>query len=202
LFTCHWCHVMERESFEDEEVAKLLNESFVSIKVDREERPDVDHLYMAVCQAMTGQGGWPLTVVMTPDKKPFFSGTYFPKNQKYGRVGMTGLLPQIAAKWKEDPQKVAEVGEQIAEETTKRMLYNFEGEISEGTLKEAFDMYKDMFNPQYGGFGSAPKFPTSHNLSYLLRYYHVVQEPKALEIVEKTLGNNNMLKLQKKFSLM
>lgn len=185
--TCHWCHVMERESFEDEEVARLLNESYVSIKVDREERPDVDHLYMAVCQAMTGQGGWPLTIIMTPNKKPFFSGTYFPKNQKYGRVGMTGLLPQITSKWKEDPQKVAEVGDQIAEETTKRMLYNFEGEISETTLKEAFNMYKDMFNPQYGGFGSAPKFPTSHNLSYLLRYYHTSKEPKAIEIVEKTL---------------
>ncbi len=185
--TCHWCHVMERESFEDKEVAELLNRDFVSIKVDREERPDVDHLYMAVCQAMTGKGGWPLTVIMTPDKKPFFAGTYYPKHQKYGRIGMTGLIPQIAAKWKEDPQKIIDAGEQIAEETTKRMLSNFEGELSEHSITDAFNMYIEMFNREYGGFGSAPKFPTPHNLSFLLRYAHQKNEPKALGMVDKTL---------------
>ena len=98
--TCHWCHVMERESFEDEEVARVLNRDFVAVKVDREERPDVDHVYMTVCQAMTGQGGWPLTVIMTPEKKPFFAGTYFPKRSKYGRTGLMEILERVADAWK------------------------------------------------------------------------------------------------------
>ncbi|MDF2715437.1 MAG: six-hairpin glycosidase-like family protein [Paenibacillus sp.] len=187
--TCHWCHVMERESFEDDEVAAILNEHYISIKVDREERPDVDHLYMSVCQAMTGQGGWPLTIVMTPDKKPFFAGTYFPKNRKYGRYGLMDLLPQLAEKWQEDRTKVEEIGEQIVEETKGRMLSNLEGELSEQSLDRAYQQYAQLFDETYGGFGSAPKFPTAHNVSLLLRYYKRTGKEHALEMAEKTLDS-------------
>ncbi|TMV51943.1 thioredoxin domain-containing protein [Paenibacillus mesophilus] len=187
--TCHWCHVMERESFEDEEVAAILNEHYISIKVDREERPDVDHLYMSVCQAMTGQGGWPLTIVMTPDKKPFFAGTYYPKNRKYGRYGLMDLLPQLAEKWREDRVKVEEIGEQIMEETKGRMLSNLEGKLSEQTLDRAYRQYEELFDETYGGFGSAPKFPTAHNISLLLRYYKRTGTEQALEMAEKTLDS-------------
>ncbi len=178
---------MERESFEDVEVAELLNRDFVSIKVDREERPDVDNLYMTVCQAMTGQGGWPLTIVMTPDKKPFFAGTYFPKGRKYRRPGLMDILPQLADKWKEDQERVSQIGTQVIEETQKQMLSNLEGEISEETLHRAYRMYESIFDAQYGGFGDAPKFPTSHNVSYLLRYYKRTGNEKALQMAEKTL---------------
>lgn len=185
--TCHWCHVMERESFEDEEVAAILNEHYVSVKVDREERPDVDHLYMSVCQAMTGQGGWPLTIVMTPEKKPFFAGTYYPKKRKYGRYGLMDLLPQLADKWNEDRAKVEEIGEQIVEETKGRMLSNLKGELSEQTLDRVYQQYAQTFDEMHGGFGSAPKFPTAHNLSLLLRLHKRTGNAHALKMVEKTL---------------
>ncbi|HEY0827959.1 MAG TPA: thioredoxin domain-containing protein [Bacilli bacterium] len=185
--TCHWCHVMERESFEDEEVAELLNRDFISIKVDREERPDVDHLYMAVCQAMTGQGGWPLTIMMTAEKKPFFAGTYFPKKRKHNRIGMMELLTQIAEKWSSDREHIVQAGDHIVSETQSRMLANLQGEIDENSLAKAFNMYERMYDAEYGGFGTAPKFPTSHNLSLLLRNYHKTGNKEALEMVEKTL---------------
>ncbi|GIP32557.1 thioredoxin domain-containing protein [Paenibacillus sp. J2TS4] len=185
--TCHWCHVMERESFEDEEVAKVLNEHFVSIKVDREERPDVDHLYMTICQAMTGEGGWPLTIVMTPEKKPFFAGTYYPKHRKYGRPGLIEILGQIAEKWQEDREKITEIGDQVVEAVQSRMLPDAQGEVSERLVEQAFHIYRETFDSEYGGFGGAPKFPTSHNLSLLLRYYHRTGHEQALQMVEKTL---------------
>ncbi|XOK64127.1 thioredoxin domain-containing protein [Paenibacillus elgii] len=185
--TCHWCHVMERESFEDEEVAALLNRDYIAVKVDREERPDVDHLYMSVCQAMTGRGGWPLTIVMTPEKKPFFAGTYFPKARKHGRYGLLDILPQLAGKWREDPAKVAEIGEQIVEETQRRMIANLEGELSNDILERAYRFYEEVYDSSYGGFGDAPKFPTSHNLSFLLRYWKRTGEAKVLTMVENTL---------------
>lgn len=178
---------MERESFEDEEVAALLNRDFVAIKVDREERPDIDHLYMAVCQALTGQGGWPLTIVMTPDRKPFFAGTYFPKRRKYGRIGLMELLQTIAEKWKEDPQALAENGEYIVSETAKRMHRHSEGELSSETARDAYQGFRSSFDPVYGGFGPAPKFPAPHNLMFLLRYYHKTGEAQALHMVERTL---------------
>ncbi|NEW06415.1 thioredoxin domain-containing protein [Paenibacillus sp. SYP-B3998] len=179
---------MAHESFEDETVAAMLNKDFISIKVDREERPDVDHIYMAVCQAMTGQGGWPLTVFLTPEKKPFFAGTYFPRSRKYNRAGMVEIVAQIAGKWQEDAQRIREVGDQIIQETSSRMLeHRSGGEVSEQTLHEAFKLYEDRFDPENGGFGDSPKFPTSHNLSFLLRYYEKTGKPKALEMVEKTL---------------
>lgn len=178
---------MERESFEDEEVAALLNRDYIAVKVDREERPDVDNLYMSVCQAMTGRGGWPLTIVMTPEKKPFFAGTYFPKARKHGRYGLLDILPQLAGKWREDPAKVAEIGEQIVEETQRRMIANLEGELSNDILERTYRFYEEVYDPAYGGFGDAPKFPTSHNLSFLLRYWKRTGEAKALAMVENTL---------------
>ncbi|CAG7648502.1 thioredoxin domain-containing protein [Paenibacillus allorhizosphaerae] len=178
---------MERESFENEEVAELLNRDYIAIKVDREERPDVDNLYMSVCQAMTGQGGWPLTIIMTPEKKPFFAGTYFPKGRKFGRPGLMDILPQIAGKWKDDPNRVAQIGEQVVEETQKRLIANLEGELSDALLEQAYSMYDSMFDAAFGGFGGAPKFPTSHNLSYLLRYWKRTGNEKALAMVEKSL---------------
>lgn len=178
---------MEHESFEDPEVAAVLNEHYVAIKVDREERPDVDHLYMAVCQAMTGQGGWPLTVVLTPEKRPFFAGTYFPKRRKYGRYGLMDLLPQLAEKLREDRSKVEEIGEQLVAETKSRMLSDLEGELTEQSLDRAYRQYAQLFDETYGGFGSAPKFPSAHNVSLLLRYYKRTGNAHALEMAERTL---------------
>lgn len=168
-------------------MAALLNKHFISIKVDREERPDVDHLYMTVCQAMIGQGGWPLTVVLTPDKKPFFAGTYFPKKAKYNRYGLMEILPQIAAKWTDETDKLLEAGDRIIEEINKRAGLPQTGAAGEETVHQAYELYAKSYDPQYGGFGSAPKFPTSHNLSFLLRYYIYSGEADALEMVEHTL---------------
>lgn len=164
-----------------------MNRDYVVVKVDREERPDVDHLYMSVCQAMTGRGGWPLTIVMTPEKKPFFAGTYFPKARKHGRYGLLDILPQLVGKWREGPAKVAEIGEQIVEEIQRRMNANLEGELSNDILERAYRFYEEVYDPAYGGFGDAPKFPTSHNLLFLLRYWKRTGEAKALSMVENTL---------------
>ncbi|SDH06016.1 hypothetical protein SAMN04489735_10105 [Aneurinibacillus thermoaerophilus] len=186
--TCHWCHVMERESFEDEEVAAILNEHYVSIKVDREERPDVDQIYMTVCQAMTGHGGWPLTIIMTPDKEPFFAGTYFPKQSKYGRPGLVDILNQIHSKWLEDRDRVVRTGKQITQAIQEhRIKTKGNGELTEQTLQEAYSQYVSTFDGEYGGFGSAPKFPSPHNLAFLLRHWKLTGEERALAMVEKTL---------------
>ncbi|MFK4435462.1 thioredoxin domain-containing protein [Paenibacillus sp. RC21] len=186
--TCHWCHVMERESFEDEEVADLLNRDYVSIKVDREERPDVDHIYMSICQTMTGHGGWPLTILMTPDHKPFFAGTYLPKEQKFGRVGLMELLDKVAARWKEQPDELVELGEQVLTEHERHdKLASYRGELDEHSLNKAFHQFSYAFDKDYGGFGETPKFPSPHNLSFLLRYAQHTGNQQALEMAEKTL---------------
>lgn len=185
--TCHWCHVMERESFEDEEVAELLNDSFVSIKVDREERPDIDHIYMAVCQGLTGQGGWPLTVIMTPEKKPFFAGTYFPKHSMYGRNGLTDILNQVSQAWHKERDKVLDAGEKITEALQTRLKTTESGKWSDDMLDQAYQEFRSSFDSRYGGFGGAPKFPRPHDLMFLLRYWKKKNEPTALEMVEKTL---------------
>lgn len=187
MSTCHWCHVMERESFEDEEVAALLNAHFVAVKVDREERPDVDHVYMSVCQAMTGQGGWPLTVLLAPDRTPFFAGTYFPKRRKYGRVGLMELLAQVAEKWEADPDGMAAIGTRVAEQTRQQLGEHSHGQVHTGLLQHAYELYSKNYEPTYGGFGRAPKFPSSHNLSFLLRYHYRTGDSHALEMVEHTL---------------
>lgn len=184
--TCHWCHVMERESFEDEEVARALNAGLVAVKVDREERPDVDHIYMAVCQALTGAGGWPLTVIMTPEKKPFFAGTYFPKQSKWGRPGLMDILAAVSKQWRENRQKLSESGEEITRAIQGRGAFSA-GDVSTDLLDTAYNQLERVFDRYYGGFGSAPKFPAPHQLMFLLRHWRRTGEKKALAMVEKTL---------------
>ncbi|WP_432665419.1 thioredoxin domain-containing protein [Wukongibacter baidiensis] len=185
--TCHWCHVMERESFEDKDVAEILNKDFISIKVDREERPDVDSIYMNVCQAITGHGGWPLTILMTSDKKPFYAGTYFPKRTKYGRPGLIEILVYISSKWKENKTEIIESTEKIYN-AVKDTSENFEvEEIDEKVFDKAYEYYIDSFDEVYGGFGGAPKFPTPHSLLFLLRHWKLSGEEKTIKMVEKTL---------------
>lgn len=183
--TCHWCHVMERESFEDEEVANLLNERFISIKVDREERPDLDSIYMSVCQVMTGQGGWPLNVFLTPDQVPFYAGTYFPKESRYGRPGLKDVVVQLYDVFMKQPEKIAEVGVQIKDAIESTV--SSKSEINLETIEECFQDLSQSFDSRYGGFGHAPKFPIPHHLTFLLRYYHHTNNDRALHIVEKTL---------------
>jgi len=179
---------MERESFENEEVAELLNKYFVSIKVDREERPDIDHIYMTVCQIMTGHGGWPLTVFLTPDKKPFFAGTYFPKNDRYGIPGIVSILKSVHAAWVNRRDDLLEAGEQIIKAINEKTT-NYTGPLTEETIHDAYNQLKRMFDDVYGGFGDAPKFPTPHNLFFLLRYWLAYGEKKALDMVTKTLDS-------------
>jgi uncharacterized protein len=178
---------MERESFEDQEVADLLNANYIAIKVDREERPDVDHIYMTVCQEMTGHGGWPLTIIMTPEKKPFFAGTYFPKRQKYGRPGMMEVLTQINEIWTTDRQRVITSSQKITEAVQPRFLSHKKGELSEESLTKGYNQFLRTFDQTYGGFGDAPKFPSPHNYIFLLREYMRRADEKGLYMVETTL---------------
>lgn len=180
---------MERESFEDEEVAERLNRDYVAIKVDREERPDIDHIYMTVCQLMTGQGGWPLTVVLTPEKKPIFAGTYFPKQSRWGRPGLMDILEQIAEKWQHERESVEETGEKITETVIPYFQMNARDDLNTEILRQAYRSYVDQFDKTYGGFGPAPKFPSPHNLMFLLRYHQETGEDHALKMVETTLDN-------------
>jgi len=197
--TCHWCHVMSEESFEDSETANILNKYFVCIKVDREERPDIDQIYMNICQAMTGQGGWPLSVFMTPDMKPFFIGTYFPKNDRYGIRGFIPILKRIANLWSTNKSELIQSGESIinslsdaeneitAKSESKNIRLN-SGIISD-ILNKAYKILYQSFDRTYGGFGTAPKFPSPHNLMFLMRYWHISNEKKAIDMVYKTLDS-------------
>ena len=186
--TCHWCHVMAHESFEDEEVAEILNKYFVSIKVDREERPDIDSVYMTVCQALTGQGGWPLTILMTPEQKPFYAGTYFPKKSRYNMPGLIDVLLSAAEQWSTEKESLKKSRDRIIRELNKFFVSSSEkGSLSKEILSRGYDQLSKSFDAVYGGFGSSPKFPVPHKLMFLLRYYKDFQEPYALEMVEKTL---------------
>ena len=188
--TCHWCHVMAHESFEDEEVARLLNQSFVSIKVDREERPDIDQVYMAVCQALTGQGGWPLSIFMTSEGKPFFAGTYFPKRSRLGMSGFTELMTQVAALWQQDRDGMVKAGEETAQAIRKKTDSDSGGpSLSDQTLELGCRQLQKVFDPQWGGFGAAPKFPTPHHLTFLLRRNRGRQDLQVRTMIEKTLKN-------------
>ncbi|GAB6158414.1 thioredoxin domain-containing protein [Desulfotomaculum varum] len=184
--TCHWCHVMERESFESADVAEVLNKHFVSIKVDREERPDVDQIYMSVCQALTGSGGWPLTIIMTPQQKPFFAGTYFPKETNFGRPGLIEILTRIARLWENERPKLLAMGEQLTAHLHQETAVS-PGQLPADILDQAFRLLAKNYDTVYGGFGTAPKFPTPHNLMFLLRYYYKTKQPQALIMVEETL---------------
>ena len=185
--TCHWCHVMERESFEDPSVAKQMNSAFINIKVDREEMPEIDHLYMSVCQAMTGHGGWPLTIVMTPNKEPFFSGTYFPKNAKRGNPGLLQLIPSLNNAW---IHKQIEIQDSIRkiEKYLIRINSSLPGENwDEDIIHSAANQLQNRFDHENGGFGGAPKFPSSHNLIFLIKYSSIYNNSEFLSMVEKTL---------------
>jgi uncharacterized protein YyaL (SSP411 family) len=186
--TCHWCHVMAHESFEDEEVAAYLNEHFVSVKVDREERPDIDHIYMTVCQALTGQGGWPLTVILTPEQEPVFAGTYFPKRRRFGRIGLMELLQQIHLAWTRDREKVLSAGQDIARHVKQAFAAQGRpGDADEGFVRRMYEQLRSQYDAEYGGFGDAPKFPTPHQLIFLLRYGHLRGEAEATEMASNTL---------------
>jgi uncharacterized protein YyaL (SSP411 family) len=185
--TCHWCHVMEHESFEDEQVAALMNETFISIKVDREERPDVDDVYMTVCQMVTGSGGWPLTIIMTPDKEPFFAGTYIPKHERYGRAGMLQLIPRIKELWENHRDKLLGSANKIKDALSQASNASPGMELRKELLEEAFELFNGNYDAHYGGFGNAPKFPTAHNLMFLLRYWKRTSNERPLQIVETTL---------------
>jgi uncharacterized protein YyaL (SSP411 family) len=186
--SCHWCHVMAEESFSDQEVADLMNKTFVNIKVDREERPDIDQLYMTVCQMMTGHGGWPLTIIMTPDKKPFYAGTYFPKESRFGRIGLLDLIPRIEWAWEEKHDDIINSADIIID-TVKDTFNEPPGKeiLNDSDLKNTFKHLKERFDEQNGGFGIAPKFPMAHNLMFLLRYWKRHGDKKALHMTEKTL---------------
>ena len=184
--TCHWCHVMARESFEDDEAASLLNDDFICVKVDREERPDIDGIYMRVCQMMTGGGGWPLTIVMTPDRRPFFAATYIPKENRWGKTGLIELLPQLGKLWRTERERI--------EETAARTLSILRQPLSkpgeapgEETLADAFEELQEAFDAESGGFGAAPKFPMPHQLLFLLRHGERTGKGEAIRMAEKTL---------------
>ncbi|KEI02532.1 thioredoxin domain-containing protein [Clostridium botulinum] len=185
--SCHWCHVMEKESFEDEEVAKILNDKYISIKVDREERPDVDNTYMTFCQAVTGSGGWPLTIIMTPEQKPFFAGTYFPKKSMYGRPGFIQILKQISDEWKSNKNNIINTSNELLNTMEEHISQDKSGEINENILQDAVIEMNYYYDNKYGGFGTAPKFPTPHKLMLLLIHYKVYNNKNALGMVENTL---------------
>ena len=167
---CHWCHVMERESFEDPGTAALMNEHFVSIKVDREERPDLDAIYMDAVQAMTGSGGWPMTVFLEPDGTPFFAGTYFPKEDRFGMPAFSRVLLGVAEAWKTDRASTAEQGERVRRVISRAAeLPPSDGALDESLLRDAFEGLKKAFDPEWGGFGGAPKFPQPMTLEFVLR---------------------------------
>jgi uncharacterized protein YyaL (SSP411 family) len=187
--TCHWCHVMERESFEDADIAALMRATVVAVKVDREERPDLDSLYMAFCQALTGRGGWPLTVFLTPDGQPFFAGTYFPKESGYGRTGLRELLQRVHMSWKANRQAVIGNAGQIMEAVREQMAASDGGgaEPGEAVLDAARQQLAAAFDARHGGFGGAPKFPSPHNLLFLLREYRRTGERACRDMVCRTL---------------
>ncbi|MCW4045891.1 MAG: thioredoxin domain-containing protein [Candidatus Bathyarchaeota archaeon] len=184
---CHWCHVMEKECFNDEEVAKLMNKEFICVKVDREERPDIDNAYMAACHAMGRSCGWPLNVIMTPEKTPFFAASYIPKNSRFGLVGLIDLIPQISTIWRTRRTELETLGENIKHRIAALERRQPETELSEETLHSAYEQLEANFDAENGGFGHAPKFPMPHNLLFLIRYWNRTKQKTALEMAEKTL---------------
>jgi len=186
--TCHWCHVMAHESFEDPEIGQMLNEVFIPIKVDREERPDIDSIFMNVCQMMTGGGGWPLTIILTPDSKPFFAGTYFPKEGRYGNVGLKEIILKVKELWKTNPQEALQSAQKIMGVLEKISESQPEELMTVTLLDETYHALKEGFDHEYGGFGMIQKFPTPHNLYFLMRYWKRTSKEDALEMVLKTLN--------------
>lgn len=184
--TCHWCHVMAHESFENTEIAEILNQHFISIKVDREERPDVDSVYMSFCQAFTGSGGWPMSIFMTADQKPFFAGTYFPPESQYGRIGFRELLLRVVEKWQNNRAGLMQASDVIITCINDNVRTSF-NQINSRLPELVVDIFSKSFDKRYGGFGEAPKFPTPHNLIFLTLYSTLYQDKQAMELVEITL---------------
>ena len=185
---CHWCHVMERESFESETIATLMNEHFICIKVDREERPDLDEIYMQATLALNhGQGGWPMTVFLTPEQEPIFAGTYFPPADRWGRPGFASVLTQVAELWRKDPDGLRSQAGDITKQLKQSMQVASPASVGETELDAAAGQYADEFDSQFGGFGRAPKFPPATGLSFLLRQHHRTGDAQTLTMVTKTL---------------
>ncbi len=185
--TCHWCHVMEKESFEDNEAARYLNDTFICIKVDREERPDIDAVYMAACQMLTGSGGWPLSIFMTPQKKPFFAATYLPKQSRYGRAGLIDICRQVKDLWSQQIEKIETSATSITASLDRAFTFTAADEADATVLETAYRHIRAAFDVQYGGFEPAPKFPTPHRLLFLMRCYYRNQDQNSLDMVQKTL---------------
>ncbi|KAF5078939.1 hypothetical protein DSECCO2_134290 [anaerobic digester metagenome] len=185
--TCHWCHVMEKESFEDEAVAEILNKYFISIKVDREERPDIDQIYMTFAQVSTGQGGWPLNVFLTADRKPFYATTYLPKYSRLGNPGLIDVLLGIESQWRKNNEDIIDSANRMTGLLNNLEVRKGEEELKRTIFFDAYDFFDESFDDRYGGFGKAPKFPAPHHLFYLLRCYQAFKQPDALVMVEKTL---------------
>ena len=186
--TCHWCHVMEHESFEDASIADLMNKHFVCIKVDREERPDVDRIYMSAVQVMTGSGGWPLSVFLTPDLKPFYGGTYFPPKDAHGRPGFPAVLDRISEVWRNEPGKLTESGENLLAILRQDVAGDSHtGEIDDSIAKKTFHQLASQFDPRYGGFGNGPKFPRPVVMNFLFRYYYRTKTAEALSMSLESL---------------
>ena len=184
--TCHWCHVMGRETFRDRLAAEALNRAFISIKVDREERPDIDAVYMAACQALTGSGGWPLTILMTPDQKPFWAGTYLPPRGLDGGLGLVELLDEVERLWQSDRDRLLELGQRVTDHLSRRKEAAPETPAP-ALFHEAVRQFRESFDAENGGFGGAPKFPSPHQLLFLLEYDACAHSPEALEMAEVTL---------------
>src|SRR5690606_29838456 len=180
--TCHWCHVMNRESFQDEEVAEVLNKFFVPIKVDREERPDIDKVYMTFAEAMTGSAGWPLNVLATPQGKPFYIGTYFPKRTTNRMIGIIDLLEKVTSLWKQSEKELLEDANRILEEVKKLYLVNEKGDMDSEDYKRDKEGLKRIYDKKNGGFGTYPKFPMPQYIWFLLEYGIKNKDEEALEI--------------------
>lgn len=194
--TCHWCHVMAHESFEDAEVAELLNRNFISIKVDKEERPDIDSIYMSVCQSLTGSGGWPTSIFMTAEQKPFFAGTYFPKHPCFGSIGFIDLLTTIRQKWNTDRTTLLNASDKILHFLKESQVQNSDSsdshkplyaDFAEQFMHHAVEFYRKTFDKTYGGFGNAPKFPSPHNLLFLMEYARRTDDDSIRKMTDKTL---------------
>ena len=167
--TCHWCHVMAHESFEDPDIAELINNYFVPVKVDREERPDIDAVYMLACRIATGSGGWPLTILMTPEKHPFLAATYIPRQGNFPRNGLMELIPHIGNLWQEKRERIMEASRELTKNLQQEGRKNTGSLPDRDILRRAAESFWQNFDEQHGGFGNAPKFPSPHNLLFLLR---------------------------------
>ncbi|MGV8016559.1 MAG: thioredoxin domain-containing protein [Ignavibacteria bacterium] len=184
--TCYWCHVMERECFENPEIADMMNRAFVNIKVDREERPDLDRVYMTILQSITGSGGWPMSLFLTPELKPFYAATYIPPKAKYGRNGLEDVIAQIEKLWNSDKQKIIDSSEKIFETLYRNESASGDG-LGDSVFAKVFEQAERIFDYENGGFGSGNKFPRPAMLNFLLTHYHKTKDERALDMVTFTL---------------